>query len=199
MKKLSLLVFNLFFISAIHAQDKNLIYDDTTHIYRSLKEASANPDKVFRLFLVKQKLDSFPEIIFSFKNLRELNLSKNRIKELPDNFGQLKNLRRLNLANNKLVHLPQSIGELKALVFLGLNRNVIEKLPATIGNLQNLEVLELWDNELDDVPNEIANLQNLKVLELRGILFTDEEQKHIDSLVTKSAKLHMSPSCNCKD
>ena len=194
------LIHLFFFLSAlaINAQEKELIYDDTTFIYRSIAEASANPDKVFRLNLSKSRLDSFPLEILLFKNLTELNLSKNKIAEIPAGIGELIHLKRLNLANNKLVHLPAEIGQLKDLVYLELNRNVIEDLPPTIGQLINLEVLELWDNELNDIPDEISELINLKVLELRGILFTEEEQQRIDSLVVKSARVYMSPACNCK-
>lgn len=195
------LIFILLLLAFIpaHSQEKELIYDDSTYIYRSINEAIAYPDKVYRLNLSKSKLDSFPRQILLFKNLIELDLSKNRLEEVPPEIGQLIHLRKLNLANNKLVHLPLEIGQLKELVFLGLNRNIIEDLPPTIGELQNLEILELWDNELNTVPDEIAELQNLKLLELRGILFTEEELQRIDSLVVKSAKIYMSPSCNCKN
>jgi hypothetical protein len=192
-------ILSIVLFKPLHGQEKELIYDDTTYIYRSLAEASVNPEKVFRLNLSKSRLDSFPMQIIAFKNLRELDLSKNKIVEIPPEIGELVNLERLNLANNKLIHLPPEIGNLINLVFLGLNRNVLEDLPPTIGNLQNLEVLELWDNELDDIPDEIAQLQNLKRLELRGILFTEEQQHRIDTLVIKSAKIYMSPSCNCKN
>jgi Leucine-rich repeat (LRR) protein len=194
-----ILLFAVIAFETLHAQEKELIYNDTTYIYRSIAEASANPDKVFRLNLSKTRLDSFPIQVCSFKNLQELDLSKNRIEEVPPEIGQLVNLRRLNLANNQLVHLPAEIGQLRELVFLGLNRNILEDLPPTIGDLQNLEVLELWDNELKDIPDEISQLQNLKLIELRGILFTEEQQHRIDTLVVKSAKIYMSPSCNCKN
>ena len=105
----------------------------------------------------------------------------------------------LNLSNNRLEYLPDSIGELTQLKYLGLNRNLLRQLPNTIGNLASLEVLELWDNELEEVPDDIGRLQELKVLELRGILFSDEQQAHIDAIVVKSAKVNMSPSCNCKN
>lgn len=195
------LAFILFFlaINPVFAQENTLIYNDSTHIYRTLDEALLNPEKVFRLNLSKSKIDSFPVQILLFKNLTELNLSKNKLEEIPPGIGQLVNLKILNLSNNKLVHLPNEIGQLTELVFLGLNRNMLEDLPPTIGQLQKLEVLELWDNELDDIPDEIAQLQNLKVVELRGILFTEEMQHRIDTLVVQSAKIHMSPSCNCRN
>jgi Leucine-rich repeat (LRR) protein len=197
LKPILLITAFVFIFTPAFSQDKELIYDDSSHIYRSLDEASANPEKVFRLNLSRKKLDSFPHIIFQFKNLIELDLSKNKIEELPAEIGTLVNLQKLNLANNKLIHLPPEIGNLRNLIFLGLNRNVLEDLPPTIGELRSLEILELWDNELNDVPEEISQLGNLKILELRGILFTPEEQARIDSLVVKSAKIHMSPSCDC--
>ncbi|HRH65165.1 MAG TPA: leucine-rich repeat domain-containing protein [Bacteroidia bacterium] len=181
------------------AQEGNAVVRDSNYIYRNLKEARLNPEAVYRLNLSKSRLDTFPADILLFHNLRELDLSKNRLASLPEEIGQLRLLERLNLSNNKLDSLPEEIGELSNLVYLGLNRNILESLPASIGKLQKLEVLELWDNELADVPDEIANLSNLKVLELRGILFSDEQQARIDSLVVKTAKIFMSPSCACKN
>ena len=102
------------------------------------------------------------------------------------------------MSNNKLVHLPKEIGRLKNLKYLGLNRNELSDLPPEIGDLDNLEVLEMWDNELNDIPDEMGKLQSLQVLEMRGILFTDEQQARIDSIIVKTAKVFMSPSCNCK-
>jgi Leucine-rich repeat (LRR) protein len=188
----------LFSFQSLMAQEIVTI-DDSIYIYRNLKEASLHPEKVFRLHLSKAKLDTFPPEILTFTNLTDLDLSKNRLEEIPPGIGNLVNLKRLNLANNKLVHLPPEIGRLKNLEFLGLNRNVLEDLPSTIGGLQSLEVLELWDNELQDIPDEISELGNLKVLEIRGILFTPEQMQRIDSLVVKSARVLMSPGCDCKN
>ncbi len=195
----SIFILTFLIFTHTHAEEEGLINNDTSYVYRSLNEAIAFPEKVFKLNLSKAKLDSFPLEIFLFKNLIELNLSRNFLEEVPPEIGQLVNLKKLNLANNKLVHLPPEIGQLKELIFLGLNRNVLEDLPPTIGHLKKLEIFELWDNELNDIPDEISELQNLKLLELRGILFTEMEQKRIDSLVVKSAKIFMSPSCNCKN
>ncbi len=172
---------------------------DTNRIYRNLKAALTTPDKVYRLHLNHQRLDSLPLEIFQLTNLRELNLSRNKLENLPPEIGQLQYLEHLDLSNNKLSRLPDEIGQLNRLIYLGLNRNVITALPSTIGNMEKLEVLELWDNELEDVPDEISELKNLRVLELRGILFSEEQQARIDGLVVRSARIYMSPSCNCKD
>lgn len=180
------------------AQESELILNDSNYIYRSVAEITAHPERVFRLNLSRSKIDTIPQEVFLCTNLVELDLSKNKIEELPAQIGNLVNLEKLSLANNGLVHLPKEIGNLKRLIFLGLNRNILEDLPAEIGNLESLEVFEMWDNELNDLPDEISKLENLKVLEIRGILFTEEQQARIDSLVIKTAKILISPSCNCK-
>lgn len=171
---------------------------DSNRIFRTMRDALASPEHVYRLDLSRKHLDSLPLEIFQFMNLRELNLSKNKIQQLSSDISKLSKLERLDLSNNKLKTLPNEIGSLKSLIYLGLNRNVIDSLPPGIGGLVNLEVFELWDNELSDVPDEISELKKLKVLELRGILFSDEQQARIDQLVVRSAKVFMSPSCNCK-
>ncbi len=172
---------------------------DTAHVYRSISEASIAPEKVFKLSLKNVRLDSIPAVVFQMTNLRYLDLSRTHIDTLPPGIGALTSLTYLNLSNNRLSYLPDSIGELTQLKYLGLNRNLLRQLPNAIGNLASLEVLELWDNELEEVPDDIGRLQELKVLELRGILFSDEQQAHIDAIVVKSAKVNMSPSCNCKN
>lgn len=50
------------------------LVNDSNYIYRSMQEARLYPERVFRLNLSKQRLDSIPSEIFSFTNLRELDL-----------------------------------------------------------------------------------------------------------------------------
>ncbi|MBP6334831.1 MAG: leucine-rich repeat domain-containing protein [Bacteroidia bacterium] len=189
----------IYFPGSVKAQTENYTEPDTNFVYRNLNDALLNVEFAYRLDLSRRRLDSLPPELFQLKNLRELNLSRNKLEIIPPEISSLSKLEHLDLSNNNLVRLPDEIGQLSQLVYLGLNRNVIETLPATIGSLSNLEVLELWDNELNGVPDEIGDLKKLKVLELRGILFSDEEQAHIDAVVVPTAKIFMSPSCNCKN
>lgn len=163
----------------------------------SLSEALAQPDSVIKLNLRGKKLKEFPVEIFSFSNLQVLNLSRNKIKEIPAEIIKLKNLQELDMSNNDITQLPTQIGQLKHLAKLKLNKNEITALPAEIGSLLNLEELEMWDNELDTIPDEIRNLMRLKVFELRGILFSDEQQRRIQDLLPQT-KIYFSPSCACK-
>lgn len=186
-------------VNAVKAQD---LLDSLTlsqqKVYRDLPSALANPDSVFVLDLSRKKLKELPDDLEKLPNLQSLKLSRNGLKELPIWIGNLKKLQVLELGYNDLKGLPPEIGKLENLYFLGLNRNVIETLPHEIGNLKNLQVLEMWDNELESVPEEIKNLHNLRVFELRGILFSGEEQRQIESLLPDT-DVYFSPSCNCKD
>ena len=194
-KFLSLFTCLLAPVVAFSQQDTTAV--DTNRVYRSLEAALQQPENVYRLDLSKKKLASVPPEITRLVNLRELDLSRNKIREVPAELGQMKNLQKLNLASNKIKQLPPEIGSLTNLVYLGLNRNLIESLPSSIGSLKMLQTLELWDNELDSIPDEIGQLKNLKVLELRGILFSEEEQQRIQSLLPETT-IYFSPSCHCK-
>ena len=170
----------------------------STKNYRSFSEGLQQPDSVFRLDLSRQRRKVVPEEIRAFKNLQVLKLAKNDLRTIPSWIGEFSNLQYLDLSYNKIKVLPDSIGFCRELVFLGLNRNLLETLPASIGQLEQLEVLEMWDNEVDSLPAEIRYLHKLKTLELRGILFSQQEQDQIRSLLPDT-DIYFSPSCNCKN
>jgi Leucine-rich repeat (LRR) protein len=167
-------------------------------IFYSLSDAMQNPDSVYRLNLSKKKLTALPTEIFQFKNLRELVADKNKITEIPAAIENLILLQTLSISNNKLQSIPPQISKLKNLKYLHLNRNVITEIPNEIGTLFNLEEIHLWDNEISNVADDIRFCSSLRVLELRGILFSDEQQKHIHDLLPYT-KVYFSPSCNCKN
>ncbi|MEO5569839.1 MAG: leucine-rich repeat domain-containing protein [Bacteroidia bacterium] len=188
------------FSGIVSAQAQNILEPEELQqvkTFFSLQEALLQPDSVIKLNLKGKKLKEIPAEIFTFHNLQVLILSKNKIKEIPADIGKLKSLQELDLSHNELTQIPSQIGELIHLVKLKLNQNEISSLPPETGNLINLEVLEMWNNELDTVPDEARNLRSLKVFELRGILFSDEEQKYIHSLLPQT-KIYFSPSCACR-
>ncbi|MCC6383702.1 MAG: leucine-rich repeat domain-containing protein [Bacteroidia bacterium] len=167
-------------------------------VYKSLAEALAKPDSVYRLSLKGKKLKTFPTEVFQFKNLNSLDLSRNKLKEIPDSLDQFTSLVELNLGYNQLTSLPESVGSIKNLAVLKLYRNKITYLPAEMGKLIYLEELELWDNEIDVFPEEMHNCKLLKKIDLRGILMSDEKQHAIQALFP-NARINFSPSCSCKD
>ena len=197
----SLIIFCCFFSDNLFAQTQNVLEPEelaTKKTFFNLQEAIAQPDSVYKLNLSKKKLKEIPHEVFSFHNLQILNLSRNNIAAIPVEIGILKSLQELDLSRNALTQLPPEIGQLKNLSNLKLNRNKITSLPMQVGDLLLLENLEMWDNELDTVPDDIQHLARLKTFELRGILFSDEQQKRIQQLLPNT-KIYFSPSCACKE
>lgn len=164
--------------------------------FYNIADALKQPDSVYKLNISKKKIKSWPVELYLFKNLQELNISKNELTHLPDSIFLLTNLKVLNASNNKLTSIPANIGLLEFLTHLNFNRNLIVTIPTEIGNLKNLEVLEMWDNELDTIPDEIKQLSSLRILELRGILFSEEDQRYVKKLVPH-ARVYFSPWCAC--
>lgn len=81
--------------------------------FSDLNEAKKNPDKVLYLDLSLQKLKQFPEVIFTFKNLKELHLSYNYWPSIPAGLSQLQHLELLDLSGNYYMNkLPSDLEQL---------------------------------------------------------------------------------------
>ena len=187
-----------FFLFYIKAQGQVL---DSTALaeaftYSSLEEALKEPEKVYKLSLKKNHLESFPMEILQFKNIQFLDLSRNKIVEIPVEIKNLTLLQELNLSRNEIEEIPKEITKLTHLKALYLNQNNIAAIPVQIGNLSKLEILDMWSNDLVFFPDELEQLKNLKKLDLRAILLSENEQKRIEELLPH-VKIYFSPSCNC--
>ncbi|OJJ23917.1 hypothetical protein BKI52_06085 [marine bacterium AO1-C] len=135
--------------------------------YKSLEEALAEPDKVYKLNLAEKKLTALPEDLFKLKHLQRLRLAFNRdLKTLDPRIGSLKNLQYISLHSCGLTTLPKEIGKLPNLETLIVESNKISSLPAEIGSLPKIKELKLSYNELTALPEEIYNLSTLENLYL---------------------------------
>lgn len=168
------------------------------YVYTSLDDVK-HPDSVYILSLKKNKLDTFPTIILSFTNLRELDLSKNRIKILPKEIGQLTKLEILNLDKNKITYIPQEISNLLNLRELRLSRNKIYDFPESMGNMNNLKRLILWSNGIKTFPQSFSNLNgSIEFIDLRNNpMMLYEDQEIIREMLPKP-EIKMDNVCNCK-
>ncbi|HEY6162596.1 MAG TPA: leucine-rich repeat domain-containing protein [Bacteroidia bacterium] len=165
-------------------------------VFDNLQEALKDPDKVYRLHLIKMKLTHIPPEVYQFKNLQELDLSKNRIKELPDSIALLTNLQILSFSKNELEILPAAIGKLVNLRKLVVNQNSLTALPPALGDLENLRVLDLWSNDISFWPDQLANLKKLRHMDVRSILIPDDEIKKLQELLPNT-EINFDPSCHC--
>lgn len=164
--------------------------------FTSLEKALEMPDSVVCLKLRRNGLTEFPNEIFKFKNLRQLDLGNNKISSIPANIGDLEKLEVLNLERNKFVMLSKSIGDLHALRYLDLGMNAVQALPFEIGELRNLEFLQIWANEVTALPRSMEKLHKLRWLDMRTILLTASEREEIIDMFP-DATILLSPDCNC--
>ncbi len=167
-------------------------------VYKSLKEVK-NPDDVYILKLRYKRLKAVPPEVFTFTNLRELNLGCNFIDSLPPDIARLQNLEVLNLERNWLHYLPAEIGQLHNLAKLDLNRNPLQALPETMSSLASLERLVLWSTGVSELPLTFVALDaTLKLLDMRECYLTDEQVDAICELLP-SVRKYWTLSCNCKN
>jgi hypothetical protein len=138
------------------------------------RELAALPAEVFsypnlkELDLSRNLLETLPPEIGRLASLEKLILDGNRLAELPPEIGMLVNLEELHLAENKLRSLPAVICTLPHLRHLDLHANQLVALPDNVGELQQLRRLDLRDNHLDTLPATLSQLAALETLDLRG-------------------------------
>lgn len=165
--------------------------------YNSLKETKeVDPLEVQKLILKGEKLTKFPEELRAFKNLKFLDLTKNKIDHIPSWINELNQLECLILNKNDIDSLPQEFYQLTSLKVLQLGSNQVSVITKDIVQLQNLEVLDLWNNDISHISDDIKKLEKLKRLDLRAILFNQEEQDRLRSLIP-NVIIDFDPPCNC--
>lgn len=167
-------------------------------VYKSLKDVKHAED-VYILKLTYKRMKSIPPEIFTFTNLRELNLGCNFIDSVPPEIANLTHLEVLNLERNWLHHLPDEIGSLHNLVRLDLNRNPLQSLPETMSQLSSLERLIIWSTGITEVPLTFVALDaTLKLLDMRECYLTEEQMAAICELLP-NVKKYWDLSCRCQN
>ena len=175
---------------------------------RSMSEALANPEKVYKLRLRNSKTRVLPSTIGELINLRVLDISGSRIKsippeiehcihlktiianasqlsEIPSTIGQLKKLRNINFGACKIKELPEEFGKLESLWSLSLGSNQLSDLPESMSNLKNLTMFSIDKNNFDEFPKEVLDLETVGTLWMHGNNF-----KTIPSEIVNLKQLH---------
>ncbi|GBG26866.1 Leucine-rich repeat-containing protein 40 [Hondaea fermentalgiana] len=108
---------------------------------------------------------------YSFRNLRELNVSNNLLESLPANLGEFSTLEVIVCKQNALTALPNSICKLSRLRVIDARGNHLAGLPKGIGRLKRLETLLLGENHVELLPWSFRELASLSTLEIgRNVL-----------------------------
>jgi Leucine-rich repeat (LRR) protein len=169
---------------------------DTLRIYRWESIQKANPDTIFGIDASKLKWEEVPEKLYTFKNIKYLNISKNKLQELPLEMGVFKSLKTLDATKNELVNSPIVICQMPKLQKLHLARNGISSLPACIGYLSDLKILDIWDNPINSLPEEVLNLKKLVAVDMRAIMLGPKfQQRWLEGM--PQVKWYFDPPCHC--
>ena len=165
-------------------------------VYRSLSDVK-NPEDVYVLKLKWKRLRSIPPEVFTYTNLRELDLSRNNIDSISPDIARLTNLETLNISRNLIASLPEEIGLLAKLQYVDLDRNPLETLPASMAYMPKLQYLILWSTNIRALPEELGALDGkLQLLDMRSCNLTRDEQKAVELLLPSVKKL-WDHACNC--
>ncbi|MEL6348794.1 MAG: hypothetical protein AAFV53_37160 [Myxococcota bacterium] len=105
-----------------------------------------------RLFIDRQNIPHFPDVIGLFTALETLQLPYMHIETLPDAFATLSRLHTLVLKGNRLSALPGSLLR-PGLHTLVLERNQFTMIPSDLQKISTLKTLVLTQNQLTTLPD----------------------------------------------
>lgn len=142
-----------------------------------------NLEKLLVAEYFAEKVVSFPENIFSFKQLREFRAQKFRYSSLPEEVGELQHLESLEILLDDKATIPDSIGSLQNLFELKI-KGGFSTIPSSVYELTNLKILHLeTDGFIGDLSSSISQLENLEELKISGVITSiPKEVWHLPSL-----------------
>ncbi len=187
------LVVSLSFFSAIaQPEDKSYLkqFDSASKTHRdnfipiskygpvltlsNLPEALKNPTLYKSARFSNSELTDFPEQIFLFPNLEELDISGNAIKVLPARLSELKNLKELHVNRNRLRSLGAEITSCSKLEVMQIQDNPLESISKEIGKMTALRELTIGEISRNcPIPLELWNLTNLTKLKITNAYLTE--------------------------
>ncbi len=133
--------------------------------FSNLSEALKNPTAYKSARFTNSNLTDFPEQIFLFPNLIEIDVSHNAITKLPLRLNELKNLKDLYVGKNHLISLGDEITSCGNLEVIKIQDNPLKSISKEIGKLTALRELTIGQISPDCViPVELWNLTNLTKL-----------------------------------
>ena len=145
-------------------------------IYRSLTEALAEPEQVYRLSLRNNRIRSLPKEISRLTNLRELDISGSLLTSLPEEIGELRELRVITGNASRLTSLPAALGRLPKLRMINVGYCRLDALPSELAGSTSLWELLAGDNRLTELPDSYRHLDNLFRLHIDANRLTEFPQ-----------------------
>lgn len=137
---------------------------DTPTLFHNIEELACSDKKpaleVDSLILKHNQLDSIPENIGKFSNLKILDISSNGLTILPDVLMYCP-LTSLIARNNNFTNdsLPKSFSESNTLRELNLSGNNLTIFPDQILDFHNLKYLYLSGNNITNISKDVKRLK----------------------------------------
>lgn len=140
----------------------------------NLAEALKNPSFYKSARFSNSSLNDFPEQIFLFLNLEELDISGNSLTSIPLKLNELKNLKELHVNKNRLTSLGTEITSCSKLEVLQIQDNPLASISKEIGKVISLRELTIGEVDRNcSIPIELWNLTNLIKLKITNANLTE--------------------------
>ena len=135
-------------------------------IYNNYSQALLNGTNCYRLKSYDQDLSKNLKKIKKIKKLYVIDLKNNNIDSFPEVISSFRNLMYLKSTGNPLKKLPESIGLTPTIKSIILHHIKMDSLPNSFNNLGSLMELEIQVNNADtfDLKDKLSGLYNLKSL-----------------------------------
>lgn len=140
----------------------------------NLTEALKNPELYKSARFYGAGLKQFPEELFLFKYLEEIDLSANELTELPLKINEFKYLKEVHVNKNKLTTLGPEITLCSQLQVLQIQDNPLKTISKDLGKMHSL--LEITIGEIAPecvVPVELWSLTGLKKIKITNANLTE--------------------------
>jgi len=140
----------------------------------NLSEALKNPTNYKSARFSGSGLTNFPEQIFLFPNLEEIDISENEITLLSPRLNELKNLKELHVSKNRLTSLGSEITSCGSLEVLQIQNNPLENVSKEIGKMITLREITIGEIARKcTIPKELWTLTNLKKIKITHAFLTE--------------------------
>jgi Leucine-rich repeat (LRR) protein len=132
-----------------------------------LAQKCDKPDTVTKLIFNQLQLEQVPDVIYRFKNLKELDLSKNLLESIPSKVTTLPKLKILQLNHNYLTDTSIHFSHNKHIEAINLQSNRLSKIPNEIKKNKRLNSLWIGNNNLENIDNQsFRGLKRLQAINL---------------------------------
>lgn len=140
----------------------------------NLTEALKNPDVYRSARFYAADLKAFPEELFLFKNLEEIDLAANEITSLPARLNEFAYLKELHVNKNKLTSLGTEIIACQQLQVLQIQENPLQSISSDIGKMKNLREITLGEIAAGcTIPAELWTLTGLTKIKITNANITE--------------------------